>query len=112
MTNSCNKLAYFFFFSTGILSVEGFKDSSITCSSEDVACVIGNGNELESFGGVSAIGECRQLCWDNHECEFITYYNSNSFPFIEICELFNDCEKICLCVFMAFLIKKVLQKHL
>merc|ERR1719369_896624 len=81
------------FIVTDIISVTGAQDSPITCSTKDVACVIGDGNQLGNHGGISSIKECRQLCYDKEECQFITYYNSSSFPFNEVCELFKTCKE-------------------
>ena len=76
-----------------ISSVVGTQDSPIACSSQDIACKVHGDNQLGSYGGVANIGECRQLCYDNNECEFITYYDATGFPFREVCLLFRACEE-------------------
>ena len=79
-------------FSFFIVSVSG--ESPVTCSSDNVAC---NDNGLDSIGGVADIEECRQLCYDNDDCQFITYYGPDSFPLRETCFLLSSCEETHTC---------------
>ena len=74
-----------------IASISG--ESPVSCATDNVACDVLDDNGLDSFGGVANIEECRQLCYDNDDCQFITYYGLDSFPFYEVCYLFNSCEE-------------------
>merc|ERR1712013_135877 len=47
--------------------------------------------------GIETISECRQLCYDDDDCEFITYYGANGFPLGNFCEIFKKCEKTLSC---------------
>ena len=78
-------------FSLLLATVSG--ESPVTCSSSDVACNTEQENILDGIGGVATIEECRQLCYDNEDCQFLTYYGLDSFPFQEVCYLLSSCEE-------------------
>jgi len=63
----------------------------ITCS-ENIACDNTEDNLIESIPGVEDLELCRQLCVDSLECQYITYYGSNSFPISEVCFLYRKCD--------------------
>ena len=69
-------------------------DSPVTCATDNIACDALDDNFLDSIGGVATIAECRQLCYDNAGCLFLTFYSRDSFPFQETCNLFSSCEEI------------------
>ena len=79
-------------FFISIASVTG--ESPVTCASDNVACDALDDNGLDSIGGVASIEQCRQLCYDNDDCQFITYYGLESFPLQETCILLRSCEEI------------------
>jgi len=72
-------------------------ESPVVCSSDSESCKIHEDNLLESVGNVGNIDECRQLCYDNKECGYITYYGAASFPLSEFCLLFSSCESTIPC---------------
>ena len=76
-------------------SVSG--ESPVSCTSDNVACEGHNDNFLDTIGGLATIEECRQLCYDNEDCQFITYYGQESFPFQELCYLLKSCEETHAC---------------
>ena len=79
---------------------KGNRESPVTCASDNVACdvVDDNGfNGIDSIGGVPSIEECRQLCYDVEECQFITYFGPDSFYVQETCFLLRSCEEVHSC---------------
>ena len=71
----------------------------MACSSENVACDAHDDNYLQSIGGVGAVEECRQLCEDYEgNCQFITYYGPESFPYKSVCNMFSSCPDVHDCV--------------
>ena len=69
----------------------------IECSSNNTACDVHGDSLIDSFSGIETIGECRQLCYDDDECKFITYFGANGFPLGNFCEIFKKCEKTLSC---------------
>ena len=69
-------------------SAEGIGEgggSPVTCASNNTACDDTEDNHIEIIGGIESIQECRQLCYDSNECEYLTYYGN------EVCFLFRQC---------------------
>ena len=79
------------------VSVSAGLVSPVKCSSEKTACEVHDETLIESVGGVASREECRQLCYDSQQCQYITYFTSESFPFSEICSLFLSCEEVYTC---------------
>ena len=76
------------------------ESSPIGCSEDNVACVANSENMVQYIGGVSDVDECRQLCHDEKACEFLTYYDVESFPYSEACFLLKNCDDtVCFCLF-------------
>jgi len=67
--------------------------SPVTCSSNNISCDNTEDNLIDTYGGIKTIEECRQICYDSKDCQFITYYEPNSFPISEVCFLFRQCEE-------------------
>ena len=67
--------------------------SQIGCVIESTACQAHMDNNLGLYPDIQTIEECRQLCNDNRDCQFLTYYGEDSFPLLQVCELFNDCSE-------------------
>ena len=67
------------------------------CSVEGQACGIGQDNLLTSYAGVESLQECGALCSDNLDCEFITHFGPESFPFKKYCMLFSECGNLTDC---------------
>ena len=68
-----------------------------TCEVEGQACDIGQDNLLSALPGVESFQQCEAICIDNFDCEFITYFGSDSFPLRNYCMLFNDCTALADC---------------
>ena len=43
---------------------------------------------------VPTVEECRQLCLDRDQCEYITYYDEGAEPLARACLLFSSCEGV------------------
>ena len=65
--------------------------STVSCSSNNTACEAHEENTLETFFGVPSLEECRVHCWNNDQCQFLTYYYEEG-PAKQICFLFSSCE--------------------
>ena len=50
-------------------------DSPVTCSSEGVECGRIGGNLIDAVTHVMTLEECRQMCLDDGNCEFISYFS-------------------------------------
>ena len=96
MTNSFIFIVFWSLLPFSIL-LEVQENSPVTCVSDNVACDIHDNDFIESVGAVSSIEECRQLCYDNEDCGFITYYDDGGFPYQEVCQLFTSCLHIHSC---------------
>ena len=68
-------------------------DSPITCTSNQTACDNHEDNVLDKIGNVQTLEECRQLCYDNQDCDFLTYYGDQSFPLRHLCILLSSCDQ-------------------
>ena len=65
--------------------------SEVTCASNSTACGSGDGGLLSLTGGVTMLTECRQMCHEDTECAYFTYFGLESFPMQEVCLLFSSC---------------------
>ena len=63
---------------------EGGRVSPVTCSTNNTACDDTEDSHIEMIVGIKSIQECRQLCYDSNECEYLTYYGN------EVCFLFRQ----------------------
>ena len=88
-----------------ILSVSGSSDgqfvwvgdSPVTCSSEGVECErIGN-NLIDAVTHVLTLEECRQICLDDENCDFISYFDDSATPVSHLCQMFITCENTINC---------------
>ena len=82
----------------------------IDCSTNNTACDAHEGNVLDLIGGVSSVQECRRLCLDQEECYFLPYFNSESFPYKEMCLLMKYCDEIHVCS-SVYLRQEIVTKH-
>ena len=48
---------------------------------------------IGNFVSIETISECRNLCYDTEDCEFITYYGDDGFPMVHFCQLHSSCEQ-------------------
>ena len=64
---------------------------------KNTACDIHGDSLIGSFPGIENIGDCRQLCYNDDDCEFITYYGDNGFPIRNFCEIFKSCDDTVSC---------------
>ena len=64
------------------------------CLVEGEACLVETDNLLSSLPGVPDLATCRQICQDNKDCIFFSYFGSESFPFQEYCLMFSSCSNL------------------
>ena len=62
------------------------------CSTEGMECDFDENNLIDSVSQVYSEEECRQICEDQQECAYITYFNASAKPFSNICLTFQTCE--------------------
>lgn len=68
------------------------------CFVEDQACEANEDNFLDSVPGLSSVEECYEICNDNTDCEFLSYFGADSFPLQNYCMLFTTCPSLHPCV--------------
>ena len=69
-----------------------------TCSSEGVQCDHhGGSNLLDTVMHVAAVEECRQLCLQDEDCRYISYFDASAFPASNLCQLFSSCDSLTQC---------------
>ena len=77
------------------------RDSPVTCSSVSVECDFCGGynqtNLIDQVTHVYTLKECRQLCLDTADCQFLSYYDDNAVPVSHLCQLFKSCESVTKC---------------
>merc|ERR1711973_135780 len=71
--------------------------SPVICRSDNTSCEVTFDNFLLGIDNVHSTEKCRQLCLNNENCKYLTYYEAGSFPLQEICYLFNACKKTVHC---------------
>ena len=83
---------------------KGFQSSAVqqlnspaSCSSNGMECEYNESNLIDSISQVHSEEECRKICEDQTECEFITYFNASANPFSNICRLFKTCDNTVTC---------------
>ena len=69
-------------------------DSPVGCSSEGKECAYNSTNLIDMIIQVPTLEECRQLCLDHEQCEFITYMDEDAVPLARACFLFKSCETV------------------
>lgn len=74
----------------------GFQ-SPPACSSEGMECDYDENNLIDSVAQVYSEEECRQICEDQLDCEYITYFNASAKPFSNFCLMFKSCENTLEC---------------
>ena len=79
------------------LQVPGNTDSPVGCSSEGKECAYNSTNLIDIILQVPTLAECRQLCLDQEQCEFITYIDEDAVPVARACFLFKSCETVTDC---------------
>ena len=90
--NICGMLPLFLLISgTNGLQVP-HASAPVTCSSESVECDYNSTNLIDIVIQVPSLAECRQLCKDEEQCEFITYYEDTASPVAHLCMLFRSCD--------------------
>ena len=66
----------------------------VICSSPNVGCDYDETNLISTVFQVPSLAECRQLCLDEDDCEFITYFNASAFPIPKECRLYRSCDTV------------------
>ena len=74
------------------LSSLHFRDFSLDCQNNNTACENFDDNLIQTIHGIYTLLECREICLDNTECEFITYFGQTGIPLRNSCQLFRSCE--------------------
>jgi len=82
------------FIIVGALLTSASGSSPIDCSSDgnNTACASDGHNLIGSSGGIQNVGQCRSLCQNTKGCQFITYFDENSFPANQLCLMFSSCD--------------------
>ena len=68
--------------------------SPVICSSEGAECDNTGDNLLDAVMHVMILEECRQMCLDDDNCRFISYFGEDSAPFSHLCQLFTSCDAV------------------
>ena len=66
---------------------------SSTCSVTQ-ACEVHNNNLIQSLPDIETVAECKQLCADNNECNFVSHFGPKSSPFHNFCMLLSKCPSL------------------
>ena len=69
----------------------------VTCSSPGVECEYNEQNYIDTESQVPSEEECRSICDDQDQCQFITYFNSSASPFSNICRSLKTCDSVIPC---------------
>ena len=72
-------------------------DSPVTCSTEGVECVNIGDNLIDAVLHVPTLEECRQMCLDDVNCSFISYFGDSATPVSHFCQMFSTCEDTVKC---------------
>ena len=64
----------------------------MTCSSEGVVCDNSGDNLIDAVFGVLTLEECRHLCLDDVNCNFISYFGDLASPISHFCQMFTTCD--------------------
>ena len=67
-------------------------ESPVKCASNNTACDVQGDGLIDSFAGVDGIAQCREICYADEDCGFITYYGKEGFPLRNFCEIFKACD--------------------
>merc|ERR1719223_2682275 len=67
-------------------------DSPVTCSTEGVQCEKSGDNLIDAVTRVLSLEECRQLCLDDENCDFISYLDGSASPVSNLCQMFTTCD--------------------
>ena len=84
------RLIFLLFFSTTAALPNG------TCSIANKACEVHEENFIQATIDVS-LDECRQLCYAEPACAFLSYFGLFGLPFPNTCELFSSCDSLTEC---------------
>ena len=72
----------------------GTLSSPVTCSDYNTACDEVTEDLLDIMTRVQSVELCRQLCYDDSDCNYFTYYDANSSPLREACLTFRSCPSV------------------
>merc|ERR1719481_1239761 len=90
-------LTLFGIFTFLVLPLPEADGSQVTCSSLGVECEYNSDNYIGTETQVHSEEECREICENQDQCEYITYYNSSASPFSNICRSFKACDSVVKC---------------
>ena len=80
-----------------LISCENGLQSPPACSTEGIECDYDESNLIDSVSQVYSEEECRQICEDKLDCDYITYFNASAKPLSNICRIFKTCENTVNC---------------
>ena len=75
-----------------LISIANGFQSPPACSAEGIECDYDENSLIDSVSQVYSEEECRQICEDQLECAYITYFNASANPYSNICLTFKTCE--------------------
>ena len=84
-------------FSSLLLLLPEAGGSPVTCFSPGVECEYSEDNYIDTVTQVHSEEECRAICEDQDQCQFITYFNASASPYSNICRSFKSCESVVQC---------------
>ena len=74
-----------------LISITNGFQSPPACSTEGIECDYDENNLIDSVSQVYSEEECRQICEDQQECDYITYFNASAKPFSNFCRIYKTC---------------------
>jgi len=74
-----------------LISIANGFQSPPACSTEGIECDYDENNLIDSVSQVYSEEECRQICDDQQECDYITYFNASAKPFSNFCRIYKTC---------------------
>jgi len=80
------------------LSSPGLLYQEESCSVAGQACEIHAGNMVTSVPQVDSMDSCRDICYGNEQCKYMTYFGNSSFPVNNFCMIFSSCPERNPCV--------------
>ena len=67
----------------------------VTCGNHNIACDLSD--LIETVSGVDRLEQCGDICLDDQNCKYYTYYGAESFPLQNVCFTFKSCGTVHSC---------------
>ena len=81
------------FLANGIHEILG--TNPVTCGNHNIACDLSD--LIETVSGVDRLEQCGDICLDDQNCKYYTYYGAESFPLQNVCFTFKSCGTVHSC---------------